>query len=233
MRTAHPQSQSAWVGQAAGGWLASTERPSHTQSLPSLLSPHSLHTAALVACSGRTRGWQTARSVIRHQWRKPLLHCLSPTYSWASSMADNALKVIGYFAMLGLLLIISLLAVAFSGLVSPSNVVVGTFVAILFEQPLFIPGCLIVLPSLLWKRSMFIGYSATLGVLLFAVWAIDEYQKQQAQYSDGGAAAAFGWALFLLLALSYALGAVVRVSIYATIMFIKSKQLKSASEKSA
>jgi hypothetical protein len=148
-------------------------------------------------------------------------------------MADNALKVIGYFAMFALLLITSLLAVTFSSLVGPGNVVVSTFVSILFEQPLFIPGCLIVLPSLLWKRSMFLGYSATLGVLLFAVWAIDEYQKQQIQYSDGGTGAAFGSALLFFLVLSYALGAVIRVSVYAITTLIKSKQVKSVSEKAA
>jgi hypothetical protein len=147
-------------------------------------------------------------------------------------MANNALKVVGCLAMFALLLITALLAVTFSGLIGPRNVIASTFVAVLFEHPFFIPGCLAVLPSLLWKRSMFLGYSATLGLLLFTVWAIDEYQKQKVEHADSGGGAAFGWALFLVVVLSYVLGAVVRVSVYAIIMFIRSRQLESTSEKS-
>jgi len=129
-------------------------------------------------------------------------------------MANSALKVIGCLAMFALLLITALLAATFFRLLDPRNVVVSTFVAVLFEHPFFIPFCLVVLPSLLWKRSMFLGYSAPLGLLLLTVWAIGKYDF-----------------IFIFLALSYAIGAAARVFIYASITLEKSKQLHSTSEK--
>jgi hypothetical protein len=146
-------------------------------------------------------------------------------------MTGGIFRFIGYFSMCILILIVALLALSFSGVIGSRNIFISTFVTVLFEQPFLIPSCLIILPSFLWKRSLFLGYSVTLGALLFTVWAINEYQRQQSQYADSGAGEAFGLAIFAILGFAYALGIIVRVLVYTSISFIKSKKPKTAFEK--
>lgn len=144
-------------------------------------------------------------------------------------MNKNALKFLSLVSMSVLLLITILLAVTFSGAVNPGSIVIFSFVTVIFEYPFIIPACLIFLPSLLWKQSMFLGYSLMLGLLLSAPLVQVIYQSYIG-YSHGGLGEALGLFVILILACSYLLGLVIRASVHSV---IKSKQLENKNEKTA
>ena len=133
--------------------------------------------------------------------------------------ADKFMKIAEAIAAAILLLITVLLAATFLGFADHANDAVITFANILFDNPFAIPACLILLPALLWKRSVFIMYSLTVGLLVIAVWTMAEWQEhellQKTGYVDMKIDDFIGWAIFMLLGISYVAGLVVRLVVHA------------------
>ena len=131
-------------------------------------------------------------------------------------MNTIALKTLGLTAMFILLLISILLFITFSGLVDPSNILIFNFIKILFRYPLVIPACLIFLPSLLWKQSMFLAYSFIFGLILIAPFAQVIYQLY-AGNNPGGLGETLGLAVIAALGIPYLAGMIIRAIFHSTI----------------
>jgi len=97
-------------------------------------------------------------------------------------------------------------------------------VQFLFEHPFVVPIFLVIFPSLLWKESWFVTYSAVLASFFLIVWGIELYQTSRPEYVDHAAGAAFGTALFVVLTFTYALGVILRTALYALLKFMKSSR---------
>ena len=124
-------------------------------------------------------------------------------------MNNIVVKTLWVTAIVIMLLIAILLVVTFSNLDDSRSIVILSFVRILFDYPLVIPACLIFLPSLLWKQSMFLAYLSILGLVLITPFIQVIYQLYSG-YSNAGFGEALGMAIVLILWSSYIVGMTIR-----------------------